>query len=99
MFRTWLSKQQQINTTPTKENIENFWSGIWERETSLKKEALWIKTLEKDYCKNTRFKNYFIMQQIFDSVLKGMKNAGAPGNDRTHPYLLTELNKIYEDEM
>ena len=50
------------------------------------------------------------MQQIFDSVLKGMKNNGAPGNDRircywikkltsTHPYILTEFNKIYEDEM
>ena len=50
------------------------------------------------------------MQHIFDSVLKGMKNNGAPGNDRircywikkltsTHPYILTEFNKIYEDEM
>ena len=39
-----------------------------------------------------------------------MKNNGAPGNDRircywikrltsAHPYLLTELNGIYEDEM
>ena len=39
-----------------------------------------------------------------------MKNNGAPGNDRircywikrltsTHPYLLTELNKIYKEEM
>ena len=50
------------------------------------------------------------MQQIFNSVLKGMENNCAPGNDciryywtkrltSTYPYLLTELNKIYEDEM
>ena len=50
------------------------------------------------------------MQHIFDSVLKGMKNNGAPGNDHVrcyrikkltsnHPYILTEFNKIYEDEM
>ena len=109
VFRTWKSKQQQINTAPTKGKIENFWSGIWEKETSFNKEAPWIKTLEKGYCKNTISKNYCITQQIFDSVLKGMKNNGAPENDRircywikkltsTHPYIITELNKIYEDE-
>ena len=110
MFRTWKSKQQQINTAPSKGKIENFWSGIWEKETSFNKEARWIKTIEKGYCKNTRSKNYCITQQIFDSVLKGMKNNGAPGNDHircyrikkltsNHPYILTEFNKIYEDEM
>ena len=82
MFRTWKSKQQQINTAPSKGKIENFWSGIWEKETSFNKEAWWIKTIEKGYCKNTRSKNYCITQQIFDRVLKGMKNNGAPGNDR-----------------
>ena len=41
---------------------------------SLKKEGPWIKTLENSYCKNTRSRNYFITQQIFDSVLKGMEN-------------------------
>ena len=60
--------------------------------------------------RNTRSKNYFITQQVFDSVLKRIKNNGAPGNDRigcywikrltsTHPDLLTELNKVYEEEM
>ena len=50
------------------------------------------------------------MQQIFNSVLKGMENNGAPGNDCIryywtkrltciYSYLLTELNKIYEDEI
>ena len=110
MFCTWKSKQQQINTALNKDKIEKCWSGIWEKETSFNKEATWIKTLEKGYCKNTRSKNYFITQQIFDSVLKGIKNNGAPGNDRircywikrltsTHHYILTEFNKIYEDEM
>ena len=58
VFRTWKSKQQQINTAPNKVKIENFWSGIWEKETNFNKEAPWIKTLEKGYCKNTRSKNY-----------------------------------------
>ena len=50
------------------------------------------------------------MQQIFNSVLKGMENNGAPGNDciryywtkrltSIYSYLLTELYKIYEDEI
>ena len=50
------------------------------------------------------------MQHIFDSVLKGMKNNGAPGNDRircywikkltsTHAYILTKFNNIDEDKM
>ena len=107
MFRTWKSKQQQINTARTKDKIENFWSSIWEKEkeTSFKKETPWIKTLENGYCKN-----YFITQQIFNSVLKKMKNNGAPGNDHircywikrltsTHPYLLTELKNIYGEEI
>ena len=78
MFRTWKSKQQQIKTAQSKGKIENFWSGISEKETSFNKEALRIKTLEKGYCKNTRSKNYCITQQMFDSVLKGMKKNGDP---------------------
>ena len=110
MFRTWKSKQQQINTAPTKDKIENFWSSIWEKETSFRKEAPWIKTLENGYCRDTRSKNYFITQQIFESVLKKIKNNVAHGNDcirsywikrltSTLPYLLTELNTIYEEEL
>ena len=40
VFRTWKSKQQQINTAPTKDKIENFWSSVWEKETSFKKRSL-----------------------------------------------------------
>ena len=95
MFHTWKSKQQQINTAPTKDKIENFWSSIWEKETSFKKEAPWIKTLENSYCKNMRSKNYFIMQQIFDSVLKKMKNNGPPGNDRIRCYWIKRLTSTH----
>ena len=57
VFLTWKSKHQQINTTPTKDKIENFWPSIWEKETNFKKEASCIKTLENGYCKNMRFIN------------------------------------------
>ena len=40
VFRTWKSKQQQINTAPTKDKIENFWSSVWEKEASFKKRSL-----------------------------------------------------------
>ena len=40
VFRTWKSKQQQINTAPIKDKIENFWSSVWEEETNLKKSSV-----------------------------------------------------------
>ena len=86
MFRTWKSKQQQINTARTKDKIENFWSSIWEKEkeTSFKKETPWIKTLENGYCKtgNDHIRCYWIKRLT-----------------STHPYLLTELKNIYGEEI
>ena len=87
MFCTW-KRKQQINTTPTKDKIENFWSGIWEKEISFEKEAPWIK--------NTRSKNHFITQQILDSVLKEMKNNGAPGNEHIKCYWIKRLTGTHQ---
>ena len=95
VFRTWKSKQQQINSAPTKDKTENFWSATWEKKKSFNKEVPWIKTLEKGYYKCTRSKNYCITQQIFDSLLKGMKNYDAPGNDRIRCYWIKKLTSTH----
>ena len=45
--------------------------------------------------RNTRSKNYFITQQVFDSVLKRIKNNGAPGNDRIRCYWIKRLTSTH----
>ena len=47
MFRTWKSKQQQINTAPNKVKIENFWSGIWEKKQILIKKPHGLRHLKR----------------------------------------------------
>ena len=49
----WNLKSEKITVEkePTKDEIERFWFGIWNKPTTYNKDAQWLNTLEKEYCK------------------------------------------------
>ena len=49
-------KGNNINATEilTTEDIESFWKNIWRKQSNFRREAKWIKNLEKNYCNNVR---------------------------------------------
>ena len=91
---------------PTKENITDFWSGIWSNRKTYNHESQWLNTLEEEYCKNVTTKEYVVTSEVFKKVLNRMKNNGAPGTDQircfwikkltsTHEAMVTEFKKVY----
>ena len=79
IFRNWKSKKITVEKELTK--IDSFWSGIWNKPTAYNKDAQWLNTLEKEYCKGATSKDYVMDYNTFEKVLYKMKNNGAPGND------------------
>ena len=108
IFRGWKSKKVDVTNPPTKEEITNFWSGIWCNEKHYNRNATWLNKLEDSYCPNIVGKDYEITTDLFQKVLTKMKN-GAPGRDlirsfwikklvATHPGLLEEYKLIFNGE-
>lgn len=61
-----------VNDTAAKNEVEEFWESIWEKETKTNKDAELLKELEETYYKEVTPKNYKIGRQIVDKVIKNM---------------------------
>ena len=71
VFWDWRNKKIDIKTTPSKADIEAFWSSVWAKFSTHKENAKWLKTMEKNNCKNVRPKT-------FKEILTRMKNSTWP---------------------
>ena len=91
VFREWRNKKISIKTTPSKADIETFWSSIWTKSSTHNENATWLKTLEENYCKNVTPKDYQINIKTFKEILTSMKNNGAPGPDKINAYAIKKL--------
>ena len=107
IVRNWKSEKITVEKEPTKDEIERFWSGIWNKPTAYDKDVQWLNTLEKEYCKGATSKYYIMDYNTFEKVLYKMRNNGAPGNDfistywikkltSTHKPLVRQFNMVYE---
>ena len=96
-----------VEKEPTKDEIKRFWSGIWNKPAAYNKDAQWLNSLEKEYCKGATSKDYIMDYNRFKKVLYKMKNNGAPGNNlisfywikkltSTHKPLVHQFNMVYE---
>ena len=74
-----------INNPPRKEEIENFWGGIWHKEKKDNRSADWLPHFKDNYCKDAESKKYKITPTIFKEVIGKMKNNSAPGADLVVP--------------
>ena len=70
-----------VNETPTKNEVEEFWKSIWEKETKFIKNVKWLKELEKTYCKDLTPKTYKIDRQNEDKVINNMPLNKSPGKN------------------
>ena len=95
LYRNWRGKRIKVENAPTPENVESFWSGIWNKKSNFNPNAKWLPTLEKEYCTNVTTKEYRITNEIFQKVLSNMKNDGAPGNDLIRCFRIKKLTSIH----
>ena len=52
VYRSMKGDAISIEKIPTKEDVENFWKGIWQKGTIFNDKADWLPKLEKTYCNN-----------------------------------------------
>ena len=91
VFREWRNKKIDIKTTPSKADIETFWSSIWAKSSTHNENAKWLNTLENNYCESVTPKAYQIDIETFKEILTRMKNNGAPGPDKINAYAIKKL--------
>ena len=96
IFRSWKGKEITVNECPTQDEITTFWSGIWATPKHYKQDAPWITTLERSYCKDVTSKKYVINSEVFNKILRNMKNDGAPGNDLVRCYWIKKLSATHD---
>ena len=60
VYRDFKGNNITLTNLPAKNEVENFWKGIWATETNFNKNAKWLKKIEKTYCKNVTPKTYRI---------------------------------------
>ena len=109
VYRDFKGSNITANETPTKNEVEEFWKSIWEKETKFNKNAKWLKKLEKTYCKDVTPKTYKADRQTVDQVINNMSLNKSPGKEliiafwfkklHFYRYRLTELyQNTYDGE-
>ena len=57
VFREQRNKKISIKATPSKTDVETFSSSIWTQSSTHNENAIWLKILEKNYCKKPNIKS------------------------------------------
>ena len=86
VYRSMKGDAISIEKAPTKEDVESFWKGIWQKGTIFNDKADWLPQLEKKYCNNVTATEYNINRTILDKVIQKIQINKAPGNDRIIGY-------------
>jgi hypothetical protein len=74
-----------------KEEVENFWKGIWQKDAVFNEKAEWLDHLEKTYCTNVTTNDYTIDTTSLDKVIQKIQPNKAPGNDSITGYWYKHL--------
>ena len=68
------------NETPTKNEVEQFWKSIWEKQTKFNNNAKWLKELQKNMLQRHNTKNLQNLETV-DKVINNMSLNKSPGKD------------------
>ena len=74
-------KEMVVDSPPGEDEIHSFWNGIWGKEKTFNRNAVWLEDVQGNYCRTVEKKEYLITKDIVKEVIKGMNNKKAPGND------------------
>lgn len=81
IYRQMRGEQIIAKELPTKDDVENFWKGIWNKEGNFNQDANWLENLQTDYCSNARQKVYEIKKETVVKILKKLQMKKAAGPD------------------
>ena len=96
-YRELGKKQIDVNDPPTLDEIEDFWSRIWENEESHNEVAEWIKEQEGKYKDQQRQEMTDITTDDIRMAIKNSNNWTSPGLDKIPNFWLKNIEELHSD--
>ena len=91
VFRQMRGNNIKVTNMPSKEQVETFWNGIWNKQANFNSDGEWLNNLERNYCQNATSKNYNIDQKILTNTIKKLPLKKSPGKDMIIGYWYKKL--------
>ena len=84
------------NGNPSKDEITEFWSGIWSQPLEHNRDAEWIRAENRKMEKVTEMEFVNISTQELSTVIKSSRNWNAPGVDNIHNFWYKKFSSLHE---
>ncbi|XP_026323226.1 uncharacterized protein LOC113232673 [Hyposmocoma kahamanoa] len=83
-------------STPTKEQLETFWSGIWEDQVQHNDKATWITVEETNWRAIDEMEFEEITEFDITSITDRLHNWKSPGIDKIHNFWYKKLTSLHQ---
>ena len=81
VYHDFKGKNIATEKLPTKESIETFWKGIWEKKITFNHNPKWLQRLESANCSHVTPKNYDINLPLVNQIISKMQLQKSAGSD------------------
>ena len=85
--------KKPIKDMPSKEEVSNFWSQLWEIPVQHNEDADWMNTLKEGYCRDAQQYHYEITDEVLERILKPLAN-DKPGRDQVAGIWLKRIKSL-----
>ena len=82
--------------TPSRDDITEFWAGIWSNTKEYNKEAKWIKEEEEAASTITDMQEPVITAEILKKVIDNTHNWKSPGSDKLHNFWYKKFTNVHD---
>ena len=96
IYRKWRGEQFDVTNPPSKEEIHDFWSGIWSKPSNINLESPWYENVQNTYCTNVSAKHYEISPVVMKEILSKIPNNRSPGSDLITGYWIKNFTALHE---
>jgi hypothetical protein len=94
-YRNMTGEADQANEIPTKEEVTEFWTGIWSNKVEHRSEAYWIQEVEQKMMQTQPMQDEPVTEAQLKVVIRRLKNWKAPGLDKIQNYWYKKLTATH----
>ena len=85
----------EVTTSPSKENVRQFWDNIWAKPGTFNKEASWLPKLRNEYCRNVETRIQAIKEEHFNQITDKLKDSNSSGRDLVVGYWIKHNHSLH----
>ena len=96
VYRDFKGNNISTEKLPTKESIETYWKGTWQKKTIFNHNAKWLEQLESTYCSHVAPKDYDINLQLVNQIISKIQLQKLLGSDLINSFWYKKLSLYLE---